>query len=69
MGEPIPLGRACGRCGERVRLTVDTDGGVYNDDLEALFDARSSDLLLVEAHCGCDRPRAVALEAALRYPD
>jgi len=62
MGEPIPLGRACGRCGEQVIVKVETDGGIYTDDLAALLEAGPTDTLVIEAHCNCPRPRTVALE-------
>lgn len=63
VGEPIPLGRACGRCGEQIVLSVQTDGGVYTDDLAAIFQAQPRDVLVLEAECGCSPPRTVTLEA------
>lgn len=68
MGEPIPISRACGLCGEQVILNVKTDGGVYTDDLAALLEAGPHDTLVIEAHCNCPRPRVVALEGT-RIPD
>jgi hypothetical protein len=62
MGEPIPVGHACGRCGEQIILSIRTDGGIYTHDLTALLEASRDDTLLVEADCGCPRPRRVALE-------
>lgn len=62
MGESLPVGRACGRCGEQVVLKIRTDGGTYTDDLAALLQAKRGDTLLVEAHCDCSPPHSVALE-------
>lgn len=67
MGAPVPLGRACGLCGEQVKLSVKTDGGTYTDDLAALLQATPDNTLLVEAHCDCPNPRTVALQGTT-YP-
>jgi hypothetical protein len=62
MGEAIPLGRACRRCGEQVILTVETDRGVYTDDLEALLQTSPDQKALLRTECGCPTPRTVALK-------
>jgi len=67
MGEPIDVGRGCARCGEQVRLHVHTDNGTYTDDLSALLKTHPGDKVVVEAHCGCSRPRIVALRGAANH--
>lgn len=62
MGEAIPLGRACRRCGEQVILTVETDRGVYTDDLEALLQTSPEQRALLRTECDCPTPRTVALK-------
>lgn len=62
MGEPVPLGRACGRCGEQVILSVETEYSDYTDDLTGLLEANSGEGVLVEAECGCPTPRRVELQ-------
>lgn len=62
MGQSVALGRACGLCGEQVTLAVETDGGTYTDDLTALLETKIDDTVVVKAHCGCSRPRTVALK-------
>lgn len=64
MGEPVPLGRACGLCGEQVILSVETEYSDHTDDLGGLLQASSGDGVLIEAQCGCATPRRVALEGA-----
>jgi len=62
MGEAIPLGRACRRCGEQVVLTVETERGVYTDDLEALLQTSPGHRALLRAECDCPTPRTVTLK-------
>jgi len=62
MSEPIPLGRACRRCGEQVYLIVETERSVYTDDLEALLQTAPGQRALIKTDCDCPTPRAVALE-------
>ena len=64
MGESVPVGRACGRCGEQVVLSVATERGAYTDDLTALLNTKSGNGILVEAECDCPSPRRVTLEGA-----
>ena len=62
MGEPVELGRACGRCGEQVILSVETEYSEYTDDLTGLFEVSSGEGVIVEAECGCPSPRQVELK-------
>ena len=62
MGEAIPLGRACRRCGEQVILTVETDRGVYTDDLEALLQTSPEQKALLRTECDCPTSQTVALK-------
>ena len=62
MGEAIPLGRACRRCGEQVILSVKTERSVYTDDLEALLQTPSGQKALLRIECDCSTPRTVAIE-------
>ncbi len=62
MGEAIPLGRACRRCGEQVVLTVETERGVYTDDLEALLQTAPGHKALLRTECDCPTPRTVAMK-------
>ncbi|RLM90005.1 hypothetical protein D3D01_18065 [Haloarcula sp. Atlit-7R] len=62
MGEAIPLGRACRRCGEQVVLTVETEQGVYTDDLEALLQTTPGQEALLRTECDCPTPRTVAVK-------
>lgn len=62
MGEPVPVGRACGLCGEQVILSVETEYSDYTDDLAGLLQASSGEGVLVKAECGCLTPRKVGLE-------
>jgi len=62
MGEAIPLGRACRRCGEQVILAVEAERGVYTDDLEALLQTSLEQKALLRTECGCPTPRTVALK-------
>jgi hypothetical protein len=62
MGEPVPLGRACGLCGKQVILSVDTEYSDYTDDLAGLLQASSGEGVLIEAECGCPTPRRVELQ-------
>jgi len=62
MGEAIPLGRACRRCGEQVVLTVETERGVYTDDLEALLQTEPGHKALLRTKCDCPTPRTVAVK-------
>ena len=64
MGEPVPLGRACGLCGEQVVLSVETEYSDYTDDLAGLLNASSGEVVIVEAGCGCQNPRRVALKGS-----
>jgi hypothetical protein len=68
MGVSIALDYACGRCGEQVVLSIQTDGGSYTHDLAALLEAGPKDSLLIQAICGCPNPRQVALEGAVPPP-
>lgn len=69
MGESVPVGRACGRCGEQIILSVVTERGEYTDDLTALLNTKADDGILVEAKCGCPTPRRATLEGAPFSPD
>jgi hypothetical protein len=69
MGESVPVGRVCGRCGEQVVLSVATEKGTYTDDLTALLNTNSDNGILVEAECGCPAPRRVTLEGASFGPE
>jgi hypothetical protein len=62
MGEPVPLGRTCGLCGEQVILHVDTERSEYTDDLKGLLNASSGEGVIVEAECDCSSPRRVELQ-------
>ena len=62
MGEAIPIGRACQRCGEQVVLTVETERGVYTDDLEALLQTSPGQRALFRAVCDCPTPRTVTVK-------
>lgn len=66
MSDSVPVGRACGLCGKQVILEIETDGGIYTDDLTALLDASRDDILVINAHCGCSHPRSVALTGTTR---
>jgi hypothetical protein len=68
MGVSIALDHACGRCGEQVILSVQTDGGSYTHDLAALLEAGPGESLFIRAMCGCSHPRQVALEGASLPP-
>lgn len=68
MGESLPVGRACGLCGEQVILSIETDGGTYTDDLTALLQAGRGDRLIIKARCDCTRPQIVALKGTI-YSD
>lgn len=63
MGIPVELGRACRRCGKQITLSVTTDGGTYTDDLTALLEASHRDTVIVQAECGCPRPREVSFQS------
>jgi hypothetical protein len=62
MGEPVPLGRACGLCGAQVILYVETELSDYTDDLTGLLNASTGEGVIIEAECDCPSPRRVALE-------
>jgi len=62
MGEPVELGRACGRCGEQVIMSVETEYSYYTDDLTGLLEVSSGEGVIVEAECGCPTPRRVELQ-------
>jgi hypothetical protein len=61
MGEPVPLGRACGRCGDQFSLVVDVDGH-WTDDLEALMMSSPGDRRVLRLDCDCSPPRTVAVK-------
>jgi len=69
MGDPVPLGRACERCGEQVMLNVETEFAEYTDDLAGLLQTSPGEGVIVEAECGCPTPRRVTLEGAPFSPD
>lgn len=58
----LSVNRACGRCGERIRLEATAERSYYDCDLEALLSLVPGERLRLEAHCGCGRPRRVRLE-------
>lgn len=62
MGEPVPVGRACGLCGQQVTLVVETAQGTYTDDFGALMQTGPGQTIVLEAHCDCSPPRTVGLE-------
>ncbi len=68
MGEPIELGRICGRCGAQVVLSVEGDHGYYTDDLTALLATTPTAKVRIVAKCDCPTPRTVTLEGTSWRP-
>jgi len=62
MGEPVPLGRACGLCGEQITLVVETERGEYTDDLTALLNTQPGHRIILKATCSCPTPHRVELK-------
>lgn len=58
----LSVNRACGACGERIRLTATTERGYYDCPLEAMLSLKPSDRLVLETRCGCPEPRRVCFE-------
>jgi len=62
MGEPVPVSRACGLCGDQITLFVETKWSEYTDDLAALLNTQAGDQIVVKATCSCPTPHRVELE-------
>jgi hypothetical protein len=62
--------RACGRCGEQIKITISTPTPATIDDtLEALLAISATERCVLAANCGCDRPRLVGLHGAPVFMD
>lgn len=62
MGESIPVGRACGLCGEQVVLDVEKEWSEHTDDLTGLMNTSPGEGVIIKAECGCPTPRRVKLQ-------